>query len=77
MRLSRRLFASGFRSRFSATGIEIDAIIRSNGSKRDKVAAAHFRRHFGLGFDEQSDYFAAVRMNETLTLLFDEDTSFR
>jgi hypothetical protein len=32
---------------------------------------------FGLNFNEQeSDHFAPVRVNETLTLLFDQDTSF-
>ena len=45
---------------------------------RDKVAAAHFFADtFGLDFDEQqSGHFAPVRVNETLTLLFDEDASF-
>ena len=44
---------------------------------RDKVAAARFfARIFGLGFDGSSDHFAPVRVNETLTLLFDKDTSF-
>jgi hypothetical protein len=45
---------------------------------RDKVAAARFFADtFGLDFNEQqSGHFAPVRVNETLTLLFDEDTSF-
>ena len=45
---------------------------------RDKVAAARFFASiFGLDFNEQqSDHFAPVTVNETLTLLFDEDTSF-
>ena len=45
---------------------------------RDKVAAARFFAGiFGLDFNEkQSGHFAPVRVNETLTLLFDEDTSF-
>ena len=45
---------------------------------RNKVAAARFFADtFGLDFDEQeSGRFAPVRVNETLTLLFDEDTSF-
>src|SRR6267378_3736129 len=44
---------------------------------RDKVAAARFfARIFDLSFDGSSDHFAPVRVNETLTLLFDEDTSF-
>ena len=43
---------------------------------RDKVAAARFfARIFGLNFDGSSDHFAPVRVNETLTLLFDEDPS--
>ncbi len=44
---------------------------------RDKASAASFFADlFGLGFDGQVDYFAPVRVNETLTLLFDEETSF-
>ena len=45
---------------------------------RDKMAAARFFASiFGLDFNEQqSGHFAPVRVNETLTLLFDEDTSF-
>ena len=45
---------------------------------RDKLAAARwFAGIFGLNFNEQeSDHFAPVRVNETLTLLFDQDTSF-
>ena len=44
---------------------------------RDKVAAARFfARIFGLDFKEPSDHFAPVRVNETLTLLFNEDTTF-
>src|SRR5258708_30506929 len=45
---------------------------------RDKLAAARFFASiFGLKFNEQeSDHFAPVRVNETLTLLFDQDTSF-
>jgi catechol 2,3-dioxygenase-like lactoylglutathione lyase family enzyme len=44
---------------------------------RDKVAAARFFADiFGLDFNAQSDHFAPVRVNETLTLLFDEATSF-
>jgi catechol 2,3-dioxygenase-like lactoylglutathione lyase family enzyme len=44
---------------------------------RDKVSAAHFFADiFGLSFDGKTDYFAPVRVNETLTLLFDDDTSF-
>jgi hypothetical protein len=40
---------------------------------RDKLAAARFFASiFGLTFNEQeSDHFAPVRVNETLTLLFD------
>jgi catechol 2,3-dioxygenase-like lactoylglutathione lyase family enzyme len=44
---------------------------------RDKANAARFFADiFGLGFDGHVDYFAPVRVNETLTLLFDEETSF-
>jgi catechol 2,3-dioxygenase-like lactoylglutathione lyase family enzyme len=44
---------------------------------RDKVAAARFfARIFGLDFNEKSDHFAPVRVNETLTVLFDEDSKF-
>ncbi len=44
---------------------------------RDKVAAARFfARIFGLRFRATKGHFAPVRVNETLTLLFDEDTSF-
>ena len=43
---------------------------------RDKVAAAHFfARIFGLRRG-RTDYFAPVRVNKTLTLLFDDDTKF-
>ena len=41
---------------------------------RDKVAAArNFARIFGLSFAGPSDHFAPVRVNETLTLLFEID----
>jgi catechol 2,3-dioxygenase-like lactoylglutathione lyase family enzyme len=44
---------------------------------RDKAAAARFfARIFGLEFKDEGDHFAPVRVNDTLTLLFDEDTSF-
>jgi hypothetical protein len=44
---------------------------------REKVAAARFFAGiFGLDFNKQSDHFTPVCVNETLTLLFDEDTSF-
>jgi catechol 2,3-dioxygenase-like lactoylglutathione lyase family enzyme len=45
---------------------------------RNKVAAARFFADiFGLDFNEQqSEHFAPVRVNDTLTLLFDEDDSF-
>ena len=41
----------------------------------DKVLSAKFfARIFGLSFDERTvDYFAPVRINETLTLDFDDD----
>jgi catechol 2,3-dioxygenase-like lactoylglutathione lyase family enzyme len=45
---------------------------------RDKDAAARFfARIFGLRFDGRSDHFAPVRVNNTLTLLFDDDSSFK
>lgn len=42
---------------------------------QDKIASAKFfARIFGLMFDEKAGgYFAAVRVNETLTLDFDDD----
>ncbi len=44
---------------------------------RDKVAAARFFADlFGLRFDDRSGHFAPVRVNETLTLLFDDDDAF-
>ena len=43
---------------------------------RDKVAAAKFfARIFGLKRG-RTNYFAPVRVNKTLTLLFDDDTKF-
>jgi len=44
---------------------------------RDKVAAARFFADlFGLRFDDRGGHFAPVRVNETLTLLFDDDDAF-
>ena len=44
---------------------------------RDKVEAAKFfARIFGLQFGGAEGHFAPVRVNETLTLLFDNHTSF-
>jgi catechol 2,3-dioxygenase-like lactoylglutathione lyase family enzyme len=44
---------------------------------RDKEAAAQFfARIFGLAVDGNSGHFAPVRINDTLTLLFDKETSF-
>jgi len=41
---------------------------------RDKIAAARFFADiFGLEFDGEGDHFAPVRVNDTLTLLFDTD----
>jgi catechol 2,3-dioxygenase-like lactoylglutathione lyase family enzyme len=41
---------------------------------RDKEAAARlFAQLFGLTFEGASDHFAPVRVNESLTLLFDDD----
>jgi catechol 2,3-dioxygenase-like lactoylglutathione lyase family enzyme len=44
---------------------------------RDKVAAARFFANiFGLEFNDRDDHFAAVRVNDTLTFLFDQEASF-
>jgi len=44
---------------------------------RDKKAAAHFfARIFGLHADPKDGHFAPVRINDTLTLLFDDDEEF-
>jgi catechol 2,3-dioxygenase-like lactoylglutathione lyase family enzyme len=44
---------------------------------RDKEAAARFfARIFGLRFEGASGHFAPVHVNDTLTPLFDEETSF-
>jgi catechol 2,3-dioxygenase-like lactoylglutathione lyase family enzyme len=44
---------------------------------RDKVAAARFFANiFGLPFDAGSGHFAFVRVNDSLTFLFDDDASF-
>ena len=44
---------------------------------RDKEAAARFfARIFALRFDRTGEHFALVRVNETLTLLFDDDSAF-
>jgi catechol 2,3-dioxygenase-like lactoylglutathione lyase family enzyme len=44
---------------------------------RDKEAAAHFfAQTFGLNFDGPGEHFAPVRVNDRLTLLFDDDDSF-
>ena len=44
---------------------------------RDKAAAARFFADlFGLRFDAEGGHFAPVRVNENLTLLFDEDDAF-
>ncbi|MCK1281118.1 VOC family protein [Bradyrhizobium sp. 61] len=41
---------------------------------RDKSAAAQFfARTFGLHADSKDGHFAPVRINDTLTLLFDDD----
>ena len=41
---------------------------------RDKDAAARlFAKLFGLPYDGPSGHFAPVRVNDTLTLLFDDD----
>ena len=44
---------------------------------RDKIAAARFFANiFGLPFDAESGHFAPVRVNDSLTFLFDDDVSF-
>ncbi|CAL1239264.1 VOC family protein [Candidatus Methylocalor cossyra] len=44
---------------------------------RDKEASARFFAHlFGLEYRGPSGHFAPVRVNDTLTLDFDESTSF-
>ena len=44
---------------------------------RDKRAAAQFfARIFGLHADPKGDHFAPVRVNDTLTLLFDDVKEF-
>ena len=44
---------------------------------RDKAAAArNFAQLFGLSFERAEGHFAPVRVNDTLTLLFDEDEGF-
>ncbi len=44
---------------------------------RNKEAAARFfARIFGLDFAAADGHFAPVRVNDTLTLLFDDDASF-
>jgi catechol 2,3-dioxygenase-like lactoylglutathione lyase family enzyme len=44
---------------------------------RDKRAAAQFfARIFGLHADPKDGHFAPVRINDTLTLLFDDDEEF-
>jgi catechol 2,3-dioxygenase-like lactoylglutathione lyase family enzyme len=44
---------------------------------RDKRAAARFFAEvFGLEFNEAADHFAPVRVNDSLTLLFDEESTF-
>ena len=44
---------------------------------RNKVAAARFFADiFGLPFDGGSSHFAPVRVNDSLTFLFDDDASF-
>jgi hypothetical protein len=44
---------------------------------RDKMAAAQFfARIFGLHADPKDGHFAPIRINDTLTLLFDDDEEF-
>jgi catechol 2,3-dioxygenase-like lactoylglutathione lyase family enzyme len=44
---------------------------------RDKEAAARqFARIFGLAYSGVGEHFAPVKVNDTLTFLFDDDTAF-
>jgi len=44
---------------------------------RDKEAAARqFAQLFGLPYQGVGEHFAPVKINETLTFLFDDDTTF-
>ena len=44
---------------------------------RDKeVAARLFAQLFGLAYNGAGEHFAPVKVNDTLTFLFDDDTSF-
>lgn len=45
---------------------------------RDKVAAAGlFAQLFGLAYESGDGHFAPVKVNDTLTLLFDTDTDIK
>jgi catechol 2,3-dioxygenase-like lactoylglutathione lyase family enzyme len=46
-------------------------------ARNKESAARFFARIFGLSFDGGPDHFAPVRVNETLTFLFDDDSSFK
>ena len=44
---------------------------------RDKEAAARqFAQLFGLSYEGVGEHFAPVKVNDTLTFLFDDDTNF-
>ena len=44
---------------------------------RDKEAAARFfAQIFGLAYNGADEHFAPVKVNDTLTFLFDDDTNF-
>ena len=44
---------------------------------RDKIASARFFADlFGLPFDGKADHFAKVKVNDTLTLLFAQESEF-
>jgi catechol 2,3-dioxygenase-like lactoylglutathione lyase family enzyme len=45
-------------------------------ARRKEAAARLFARIFGLNYDGPDEHFAPVKVNDTLTLLFDEDTEF-
>jgi len=45
-------------------------------ARRKEAAARLFAQIFGLHYDGPDEHFAPVKVNDTLTLLFDEDTEF-
>jgi catechol 2,3-dioxygenase-like lactoylglutathione lyase family enzyme len=45
-------------------------------AKDKQVAARQFAELFGLAYDGLGEHFAPVKINDALTFLFDDDTSF-